>query len=189
VAVVVAAAVVVVGVAAVAAVDTILYADISKFRFKVNARVECQMRQVSKDKLLLLAVLVLLLLLACCCCCCRCYWRCCRTYYKIFASSPSPNLSRRTPTPSPLAHTHTHKYLWPTFAPVAFQWFCFRPLSHTVMLKKLLHIWSGHKFPIVLVPPAYEDIQLNTKHKNAYFIYDPREQNKYKSTKSGEGTH
>jgi len=55
--------------------------------------------------------------------------------------------------------------------------------------QKLLHIWSGHKFPIVLVPPAYEDIQLNTKHKNAYFIYDPREQNKYKSTKSGEGTH
>jgi len=94
------------------------------------------------------------------------------------------------PTPSPLAHIHiSTKYLWPTFAPVAFQWFCFRPLSHTVMLKKLLHIWSGHKFPIVLVPPAYEDIQLNTKHKNAYFIYDPREQNKYKSTKSGEGTH
>jgi len=94
------------------------------------------------------------------------------------------------PHPLPTCtHTHTHKYLWPTFAPVAFQWFCFRPLSHTVMLKKLLHIWSGHKFPIVLVPPAYEDIQLNTKHKNAYFIYDPREQNKYKSTKSGEGTH
>lgn len=42
--------------------------------------------------------------------------------------------------------------------------FCdFSAFRRTVMLKKLLHIWPGHKFPIVLVPPAYEDIQLNTK--------------------------
>lgn len=124
------------------------------------------MRQVSKDKLLLPMVLVLqrcsVAMLPCCC------W-----HVAVVIGVVAGRITRSSrPVQVQISATrpawHTHKYLWPTFAPVALQWFCFRfsafrfskPYSYA---QKLLHIWCGHKFPIVLVPPAYEDIQLNTK--------------------------